>query len=121
MKITEMEYPMITAARAAIERDGGGHLIGTVYPGQPVNMSEFDVPDERYSAEDVMQIEMALTYLRMLPPDMNAIETFCIGEQTEQDAIIAEHQDLCKNSPARGDLRLAHKFLDDYFNGWSDE
>jgi hypothetical protein len=50
-----------------------------------------------------------------------AFYNFCCGEQGEVDKFIADNNERAvKKLRVPGDLLVAHKFLNDYFNGWED-
>jgi hypothetical protein len=119
MQITKAAFPFIVLARREIEMDGGGHLIGTVYPGEPLDMATFEVPDGRWLSVDLCKAEVALLWLYAVHGH-DAFSNFCCGDQLEQDAFIEENRDVVHRLRIPADLELAHKFLNDYFNSWSD-
>jgi hypothetical protein len=100
-------FPNVHAAFKAIEQDNGGHLIGTVYPGTPIDLDTFGVPDAW--GHLLEPAEAGLAGLRRSSEE--DWETFVVGECSQQDAI----RDM------RGDLQEATTILNDYFNGWQDE
>lgn len=107
MIITSESFPELRAVFEMIERDNGGHLIGTVYPGDRINFEAFNVPDAW--ALLLPQAEAGLARLRSQSED--DFETFVNGEESEQAAIFER----------QGDLAAAQSVLMDYFNGWQPE
>ncbi|WP_439392375.1 hypothetical protein ACRQ5Q_22530 [Bradyrhizobium sp. PMVTL-01] len=87
-----------------VERDGGGHLVGRIYPGTSINFEAFSVPESW--AQLVSGAESGLA--RLTEEDF---ETFVVGEQSEQVAILKR----------QGDLTHAHVLIDGYFDGWPSE
>jgi hypothetical protein len=114
MLINWMTHPLLAYARHLVEKDNGGHLIGTVYPGEKIDFLQFTVPPGRWKAEDLWSAELALRWF-LLTQGEEEFYDFCNGDQTEIDEVIKE-----LSPPDNASLALAHKFLDDYFNGWSD-
>lgn len=107
MRVTELSHPEVVRARREIEIDNGGHLIGTVYPGEKIDLEAFEVP---LAWESLLKpAELGLFALRMASPEDWKI--FLIGDEVAATAI--EHR--------RGDLGEARKLLDDWFNGFDDE
>lgn len=100
-------YPNLHAAFEAIECDSGGHLLGTVYPGKPIDLDRFKVPEAW--AHLASGAERALARLKADSED--DLETFVIGEQSEAEEI----------ERRQGDLAEARILLNDYFNGWQPE
>lgn len=45
MLITTETHPRVCYFLKLIEMDNGGHLIGTVYPGEPKDLDRFTLPD----------------------------------------------------------------------------
>ena len=115
-ELTYVSHPMLLLARRLIEDDSGGLLIGTVYPGERINLLSVLVPEDRWSLQNLLKAEIALRWYAVTR-GFNALLEFCTGEQTEQEDAVREHVDVIPG----GDLGLAHKFLDDYFNAWSDD
>lgn len=107
MIVDRNSYPNLHAAFKAIECDNGAHLIGTVYPGERINLNEFKVPDAW--AHLVSGAELSLARLKERG-DID-LETFVCGEQTEAEAIEVQ----------QGDLAEARILLNDWFNGWQPE
>jgi hypothetical protein len=107
MIVTRENFPELRAAFQLIEVDNGGHLIGTVYPGERINFEAFSIPD--FWAHLAPAAEAALARLRAC--GKADLETFVIGEVTEQEAIVVR----------QGDLAEAHTLLNDWFNGWQPE
>jgi len=105
--VERSKYPELCAAFAAIERDNGGHLVGTIYPGVPIDLNHFSVPPAW--AHLISGAERALARLRLRSED--DFETFVIGEQSEAEAI----------ERRQGDLAEASILLNDWFNGWQPE
>lgn len=107
MIVQRSNYPDLREAFHVIECDSGGHLIGTRYPGQKIDMEHFEVP-EAWS-HLVAAADRVLSRLRLFSED--DFETFVCGEQTDMDVI----------EKRQGDLAEARILLDDYFNGWQPE
>jgi len=103
MQINKRNYPAIAKAFRLIEEDNGGHLIGTVYPGEKLDLESFDVPDEHAPKLDA--IERAL---QRILPDAERFNTFVVGEESEHEAVMT----------TQGDLTDAHELLCAYFMGW---
>lgn len=98
--ITMENYPKICAAFRLIEEDNGGHLIGTVYPGEPINLYRFEVPS---SHEHLVETaEIALSRLS----EGHSFVDFCIGEESEVRKIMLR----------QGDLEDAQVLLNSYFD-----
>jgi hypothetical protein len=97
-------FPALHAAFKEIECDNGGHLVGTVYPGTPIDLERFTVPEAW--AHLVAPAEAALTRLRALSED--DWSTFITGEFSDGERI-RERQ---------GDLEEARQLLNDWFEGW---
>lgn len=122
-KITRQSHPSILFARQLIEEDNGGHLIGTVYPGDKINFEELKIPGDRWSRECLQAIELALQWVALVHGDKgieSGLYTFCNGETTETEEFIERHHALCRATLPPADLRMAHEFLNDYFNAWED-
>jgi len=107
MKITKESHPALAFAFEEIERDNGGHLIGTVYPGEAPDLEAFVIPD--VWAPLVPAAEAALAALREPENDRTFID-FVVGPQHEQDAIYLE----------RGNLDEAKQLLNAFFNDWQE-
>lgn len=107
MIVENQNYPHLHAAFKAIECDSGGHLIGTIYPGTPIDLDRFKVPEAW--AHLVAGAELALTRLKVTSE--TDLETFVVGEQSEAEEI----------EQRQGDLAEARILLNDYFNGWQPE
>lgn len=105
--ITEISHTHIWAALRQIEIDNGGHLIGRVYPGEPVNLNEFQVHGY-WPIDRLDRINKALERLRYTSPGWWL--TFVCGEETEALEIQRK----------QGDLAGARVLLDAYFNGRED-
>lgn len=105
--VTSSTFPQLHAAFKEIECDNGGHLIGTVYPGEPIDLETFTVPEAW--APLLAPAEAALARLRDAgDEDLN---TFVVGEMSESERI-RERQ---------GDLEEARRVLNDFFDGWPAE
>lgn len=104
MIIDRDNYPTLRAAMAEIEMDNGGHLLGTVYPGEKIDLDRFRVPEAWQHL--VPGAERGLARL-----DWNDLVMFACGEQTEQEFI----------KDRQGDLAEAHLLLNDWFNGFQPE
>jgi hypothetical protein len=102
--VSDHNFPNIRAAFEAIERDGGAHLIGMIYPGAPVDFTAFDVPGEWMPLLAPAEIGIA----RLRAASGQDFETFVAGGCSEQDAI----------RDRQGDLSEAQRLLNDFFNGW---
>lgn len=105
--VDRTSFPTVHAAFVAIEHDNGGHLIGTVYPGKPINLDSFEVPAAW--AALLPAAEAGLARLRSL--SAADWETFVIGELSEMEAI----------RDRQGDLAVAQTILNDHFDGWQPE
>lgn len=103
--ITAASHPHLRQAFEDIDRDGGRHLIGTVYPGEPADFSRYDVPLPW--SRHVDAAEAALERLRACGQD--DWETFVTGDQDEAE-VIADRQ---------GDLAGAQMLLNAKFDGWA--
>lgn len=104
MRVQSQNYPHLHAALKMIECDSGGHLIGTVYPGTPIDLERFKVPDA--------WIHLVAGANRGLGRLSTAdFETFVVGEQSEAEAIEAR----------QGDLAEASILLNSFFDGWQPE
>lgn len=104
MAITKATYPELHAALVEIECDNGGHLIGAVYPGTPINLNRFKVPDAYWHL--LAPAEVALARLRQTN-ELDWYEFVC-GEETASEAI----------QRRQGDLMEASALLEAWFNGW---
>jgi hypothetical protein len=114
MIISCTSHPFILMARYLIERDNGGfHRESALDP------SMFEVPDGRWSPDDLNKVEQGLLCIRLFG-DHDAFETFCIGEQTEQEGIARMYAETARDLPMPGDTEMASRFLNDYFNAWED-
>lgn len=107
MIVDRENYPHLRAAFEAIERDNGGHLIGRIYPGEPVELERFKIP-EAWS-HLVAGADLALARLKEISEE--DLETFVCGEMSEAEAI----------EQRQGDLAEARILLNDWFNGWQPE
>jgi hypothetical protein len=105
--ISETVCPELRRAFEAIERDSGGHLVGTVYPGTPIDMKRFEVPDAWTSL-----CEPADAGLKRLREHSDEDwQTFVFGEFESAEAL-RERQ---------GDLDAASQILNGYFDSWPAE
>jgi hypothetical protein len=107
MIIERDNYPHLRDAFHAIEYDSGGHLIGRVYPGTPIDLERFAVPEPW--AHLVAGADRGLG--RLQEQGDSDFETFVIGEQSEAEAI----------ERRQGDLAEARILLNDMFNGCQPE
>lgn len=105
--VTKESHPCLHEIMVMIEEDNGGHLIGTVYPGTPIDLERFEIPDGWVS--EVAPAEAALAKLKASHPE--EFETFAIGEHTEIERLIEQH----------ADLRVASQLLEDWFDDWQTE
>jgi hypothetical protein len=103
MRINKENFPLTTKAFRLIEIDNGGHLIGTVYPGEKHDLYEFEVPKEY--ANLIGSVEAGLARLTE-----EELENFTQGEHTEVEEI----------SRRSYNLSIAHHVLNRFFNGWED-
>jgi hypothetical protein len=104
MIITADNFPEIRLAFAEIEMDSGGHLIGTVYPGDPLNLNEFDIPN---SCEHLCApAEIGLKRLRSHSEE--EWSTFICGDVDIAEEIISR----------QGDFEEANTLLNLYFDGF---
>ena len=90
ISITNLSHPNLVTAMRAIEVDNGGHLIGTVYPGNPIDLDRFVVPFD--VAHLLAPAERALGNLRTIMPD--EFDIFATGEDTERKRIVAANPDI---------------------------
>lgn len=104
MIITATSHPALTAAFVAIERDNGAHLIGTVYPGTPINLESFTIPEAWVRL--MAPAELGLQRLRADSAD--DFDEFLCGEATAAEALAGR----------RGDLAEARELLNAWFNAW---
>ena len=107
MIIDRDSYPNLRAAMAEVEMDNGAHLLGTVYPGEKIDLERFRVPEAWQHL--VPGAERGLA--RLMAESLGDFGTFTCGEQAEQEAIMER----------QGDLAEAHILLNDWFNGWQPE
>jgi len=107
MIVTTENYPNLLNAFKEIEMDNGGHLIGTVYPGEKIDLEHFKVPEAW--AHLIEGAERGLA--RLAADSHDDLETFLCGDQTEADEI----------RERRGDLSEAHILIESWFNGWQPE
>jgi hypothetical protein len=105
--VTALTAPTLHASFLQIITDSGGHLIGTVYPGEKIDIETIKVPAAWGPL--IQRADETLTSLRM--QDQEEWLTFVIGEQSEQEAIFKKH----------GNLQEAKTLLTDFFNGWQPE
>lgn len=105
--INSENYPMLCRALRTIEEDHGGHLIGTVYPGQKIDLDSFTIPEAWEHL--IPGAERALVHL--MSGSAKLFDDFVAGEQSDQETILA-------NYPA---LSEAHILIGDWFNGFQDE
>ena len=105
--ITKDTHPAICAAFRLIEEDNGGDLIGTVYPGEPINLDGFEIPDA--FAHLVVPAEAGLARLRAMGDDFDSDwHSVVCGEVTDADFLRAR----------QGDLDEAQRLMVSYFDGW---
>lgn len=102
--ITLSTFPQLHRAFKEIECDNGAHLIGTVYPGEPIDLDSFTVPEAW--APLLVPAEAALARLTA-GGDADWVD-FVLGEFTDSEGIRAR----------QGDLEEARKLLNDWFDGW---
>lgn len=117
MIVNETRFPALYKAMLDIRLDTGAGHVGTTYPSgwdaagapiyEPIDLTEFDVPEAWESM--IAPSESALAALLAISPE--DFETFCCGDESDMDAI-------CERSH---DLKLAHKLLNDFFGGFSEE
>lgn len=105
--ITQRSSPALLAAFQLIEVDNGAHLIGTVYPGEKIELDQFEVPDAWQHL--IAPAETGLSRLQAAGPD--DWQTFLIGCETEQDAIRRR----------QGDLDEAHQLINAWFDAWPED
>lgn len=107
--VTDENYPHIKKAMQLIKMDNGAHHIGTTYPGEPIDLNRFEVPEKFIHMLPVAEAGLRdlLTYHH---PDN--FETFCIGEMTEQE-------EIQKLDPVA--LREAQLLLNLWFNAWQED
>lgn len=105
--VTRDNFPTIRRAFDEVECDNGGHLIGTVYPGEPINLEAFEVPEK--FAHLLAPAEAGL--IRLWKKSQEDWLEFVCGEQGAAEAIEAK----------RGDLKEARQLLNAFFDGWSVE
>jgi hypothetical protein len=104
MQIDINSHPNLAAALRLIEEDNGGHLIGTVYPGTRIDLSNFHIPTAWEHL--VAPAEVGLTRLRTeTPADW---DIFIIGEYSEMKSITLR----------QGDLYEAEQLLQAFFDAW---
>jgi hypothetical protein len=102
--VTKDNFPSVCASFRLIEEDNGGHLIGTVYPGERINLEAFEVPD---LWEHLVSVADA-ALLRLKNESPEDWEIFIIGEESHS-ADIGRRQ---------GDLAEASTLLNAFFDGW---
>jgi hypothetical protein len=114
IRVNKHSFPMVHMAMLTIEQDSGAHHVNRIValsPGfaNPVNLVEFEVPYS-YGVDRVCTAEDAM--FALMSTGFENIETFIIGEQSEQEALIQSLE------PAIPGLRTAHALLNDWFNAW---
>ena len=107
MIVTRNNYPDLSAAFRAIEMDNGGHLIGTIYPGERINLNEFEIP----AAWEHLTAGADRGLARLKETSAADLETFVNGDMTEAEEI----------EKRQGDLSEARIILNAWFNGWQPE
>lgn len=105
--VTKDSFPHLHEAFVVIECDQGGHLIGTVYPGEPIDLERFEVPVAW--AHVLPRAEEGLKNLKELEPEW--FKAFCNGAEHQMEAILRQ----------QGDLDTAYRVLNDFFNDWAPE
>ena len=121
--VTADAFPFLIKARTMIEEDSGGHLIGTVYPGEKLDFDRFEIPLDRWPLEKIQSAEAALRWVAETGGDKgieSGLYTFCNPEQSEVEKFMYENEATCAAAAPGASLETAHKLLDDYFNAWSD-
>lgn len=107
LQVTASTHPHLVEAMALIEEDNGGHLIGIVYPGEPIDLERFAIPAPWQAL--AQPAEDALAALHDAAPD--DYEAFVVGDQGEVERIVAAHPGL----------EIARRLLNDWFDGWQRE
>jgi len=115
--ITRHAFPMTHMAMLVVEHDNGAHHVNRIAAAvgdeqAKINLEQFDMP-YAYGVDKLVTCENAL-YALMRMGMLHAFEEFVTGEQSDQDALI---ESLSSEIP---DLSIAHKLLNDWFNGWED-
>ncbi len=105
IKITSSSFPAIHLAMVSVEVDNGGHLIGTVYPGEPIDLDTFVVPDAWEHLVAPAEAGLARLLADVGPDEF---VDWVNGEQGESDALAAE----------RGDLVVGSDLINAWFNDW---
>ncbi len=99
--ITNQTHPRICFFFCLIEKDNGGHLIGTVYPGTPINMESFEIPETW--GDHLEAAERGLATLSDL-----GVGELAMGEEQTALALAAKSEDIAK----------AYALGNAYFEGW---
>lgn len=109
VRLTNRTHPGILAAVRLIEEDNGGHLIGTLYPGEPLDLNTLMIPvKHRAFADEVEPALLALRNEHRLQEDGHPFYIFCCGAEHDSRPIM----------DARPGLQRAHEFLNLWFDGW---
>jgi hypothetical protein len=108
IKITKHAFTSVYAAMLAVEHDNGAGHLNRIHPGM-VDLDTFTMPFD-YGIERLLNADAALEWLS----DHSSVEfeDLCIGEQSDQLAVIKKHGD---EHPG---LATAHALINDWFNGW---
>jgi hypothetical protein len=104
MIVTKDNFPEVCAGFRLIEEDNGGHLIGRVYPGEPINLEAFEVPDGW--SHMLAPAEAGLSRLRRETPEL--WDTFVIGDE----------RDVFDIAYRQKDLDQASILFNAFFDGW---
>jgi hypothetical protein len=91
MIVTENTHPALHGALVRLETDNGGHLLGTVYPGDPVNLNAIVIPFPWELM--VSQAEAALAGLKLR--SVQDYETVACGERSDMEALVKRYPELC--------------------------
>lgn len=115
--ITSETHPYVIHAMRLVEEDNGGHLIGTVYPGDPIDMTRMDVPDgfmeKAHEAEGALKrfVEEQGRGIGDLTEMGQPFYTFVIGGENGEEDTLA----IISVNPY---LQVASDFINLWFNAW---
>lgn len=101
--VTAQSYPALHAALKMIEVDNGGHLIGTLYPGEKIDLENFQVADMHRDQLD--KAELVLAVLKSASAEH--FEAFVVGEYACQVLVAEKYLGLS----------TVHDLLNDFFDG----
>lgn len=108
--ISEATFPAVHRSMLEVEMDNGAHHVNRIHGPGTVDLDTFIMPFD-YGVEKLAQAETALRQV-LEHVGKEGWETFVIGEQGEQEALIKQL------SPVIPDIQVAHDLINDWFNAW---